>query len=100
MKFAAHSSWSKDRNTAKKFVNDPAYSIVKDNKSTKIKILISKTISKTSQILDIDGFVMFMGAEQLEMQGMDAMSLDSALKEKEVLVAKGVVIKVADITMI
>jgi hypothetical protein len=61
---------------------------------------MSKVVSQKDMIIDIDGFVAFMGVKQLEVLGYDEMNIDSALKEKEVLVAKGVVVTRADYNII
>lgn len=97
MKFKAHSSWSKSKDAAKKFVNDPAFKI---SSKDGVKILIEKKIGKSQQILDIHSLVMFMGEPQLTMLGMDGMNVDSAFKEQEVLVAKNILITMKDITFI
>ena len=94
--FKTNSSWSKSDKVAKGFVNDPSFRIGKKT-DTEIKILITKKINPSLQILDIDAFVMFMGIPQLEMQGIDELALDSALKEKEVLISSGIKITSRDI---
>lgn len=97
--FKTHTSWSKDEKIARKFIDDPQYSLVKAKESS-VKIVIVKTISSPSQIIDIDGFVMFMGIPQLEMQGFDELALDSANKEKEILISSGVRINKSDIKVL
>lgn len=91
----SHSSWTKDAKVAKQFINDPKYRIAAKNGTA---ILIKKKIAPTQIVIDIHNFIMFMGDSQLEMLGMDEMSIDSALKEQEVLVKKGVKIVTKDMT--
>lgn len=97
--FDTHTSWSKDMNMAKKFATDERYMVGKA-KEDSVKILISKVISTSKQIIDIHGYVLFMGTYQLEMVGFDELSLDSAMKEEEVLVQKGIKITKSDIKFI
>lgn len=85
--FDKHTSWSKDQNIARKFVDDPKYAI--GSSKGKQKLIVEKVFTSSQQILDIDTFILFMGHAQLEMMGFDEMSLDSAMKEKEVLISKG-----------
>lgn len=92
-----HTSWTKDEKMARRFIDDPAYSF---RGRGDIKIIISKIFPTRDQIFDIDAFVLFMGKEQLEMLGYDETNLDSAFKEKEVLVSKGVSIARTDYTFI
>ena len=96
--FTTHTSWSKDMNIAKKFATDPKFSIA--SKKDGIVVLLEKTITSTHQILDIDGFVSFMGLSQLSMMGYDEVNLDSAAKEKEILIAKGVKITKRDLKLL
>jgi hypothetical protein len=97
--FDKHTSWTKDINLAKKFANDPAF-MINTVGDQKYQIVMSKVVSQKDMIIDIDGFVAFMGVKQLEVLGYDEMNIDSALKEKEVLVAKGVVVTRADYNII
>ena len=96
--FKSFTSWSKSEKIAKGFVNDPKYSIA--GSDSNIKILIKKTVPSSAMILDIHSFVMFMGVDQLEMLGLDALSADSAVKEEEILINKGVKISIKDISFI
>ena len=82
--FANCTSWSKDIKIAKKFVNDPKYAI---SKKSGIKIIIKAKIPKTKQVLDIHSYVLFVGATALSAAGIDELSIDSAIKEQEVLIA-------------
>lgn len=96
--FDKHTSWTQDQKMAEKFANDPSFSTGKTSGET--KILIKKTISTTSIILDIYGFVNYMGVGQLGMLGFDETSLDSAMKEKEVLISKGVKITKSNVVFL
>jgi len=84
-----HTSWTKDERIARKFVEDESFSVRRLNKD-KTKIILSKIIPSTNQILDIHSFVLYMGVNQLMMLGYDEINLDSATKEKEILVSKGI----------
>lgn len=95
--FTTHTSWSKDPNIAIKFAKDPKYSIASKNG---ILVLLEKKITSNRQILDIDAFVSFMGANQLTMSGYDETNIDSALKEKEVLISKGIKITKNDLKLL
>jgi len=86
-----HSSWTKDERIARKFIEDESFSVGRLNKD-KTRIIISKIIPSSQQILDIDSFVLYMGVKQLMMLGYDETNLDSATKEKEILVSKGILI--------
>jgi hypothetical protein len=94
-----HTSWSKDEKIATKFVTDESFSLGRTNIEKK-KILIGKVIAQSSQIIDIDSFVLFMGIQQMMMLGYDETNLDSASKEKEVLVSKGTRISKSDIKIL
>jgi hypothetical protein len=94
-----HTSWSKDEKIATKFVADESFSLGKTNIEKK-KILIGKVIPSGNQIIDIDAFVLFMGIQQMMMLGYDETNLDSASKEKEVLVSKGIRISKTDIKIL
>ena len=96
--FDKHTSWTQDQKMAEKFANDPAFSTGKTSGET--KILIKKGIPATSIILDIYGFVNYMGVGQLGMLGFDETSLDSAMKEKEVLISKGVKITKSNVVFL
>lgn len=98
IKFSNNTSWTKDKRIAEKFISDPAFRV--GNKEAAFKIIISKRIPSSYQILDIEAFVLFMGVPQLSMQGIDDMSLDSAVKEKEVLISSGIKILKQEIKQI
>lgn len=87
--FKKHTSWSKDQNIAKKFIDDPAYSIYNKSTDKKIKIMIKTNPSLSYQIFDIDSFVNIMGIDQLILLGYDDIDMNSAFKEKEVIIRKG-----------
>lgn len=91
--FDKHTSWSKDEKVARKFVDDPAYSLGGKGNH---KIIFTKTFQPREQIFDIDAFVLFMGKDQLEILGYDETNLDSAIKEKEVLISKGISVSRTD----
>ena len=63
-------------------------------------IIIKKKIAPTQIVIDVHGFCLFMGEDQLVMLGLDDMSFDSAVKEQEVLVRKGVKVIAKDITVL
>lgn len=83
-------SWSKDEKIARGFLNDPNLKI-SDKKGQ--KILIKKSISSNDIILDIHSLALFLGIKDFVKQGLDDLAGDSALKEQEVLVNKGIRIK-------
>lgn len=93
--FKNNTSWTKDEKLAKAFINDPKYRVSTAKGS--IGLLIKKKIPTSKIILDIAEFYMFMGAAQLEMLGIDEMSVDSMGKAKEVLVEGGIKITAKDI---
>lgn len=92
----AHSSWSKTESVAKKFASDLNYGA---GQKGKMSVIIKKVVPASSVVFDIHSFVLFMGADQLEMLGLDESSIDSALKEEEVLIKKGVKIAKKDVTI-
>lgn len=94
-----HTSWSKDERIATNFVTSESFSLGRSNLEKK-KILIGKIVPPTSQIIDIDAFVLFMGVQQMIMMGYDETNLDSASKEKEVLISKGIQISKNDIKVL
>lgn len=95
--FKNHSSWSKDSKLAVKFATDSKYKI---GVGTGTKILISKEIEQAKIIFDIDAYCQFFGEHELTSMGLDELSYDSAVKEQEVLIAKGIRITEKDISMI
>lgn len=98
IKLHAHSSWSKDKKLAMKFAVDPDAKL--DKKTAWYSIIIEKKITPSNVILDIHNFCMFMGEAQLTMLGLDESSFDSAVKESEVLIKKGLVIKKKDVKLV
>lgn len=97
LKFTNYSSWSKDKNLALKFVNDPKY---KFTSTGTIKILVTKSFTAQSIVLDIDGLALFLGETGMIHIGIDDLSADSALKEQEVLIKPNVQIRMVDIKVI
>lgn len=92
MKFDNITSWSTDRNVAVNFVTDKRFMTTK---KSGIKIIITKKIPASKIILDIYNYALFVGDTKL-----NEMNFDSAMKEKEVLVDKGVNILQKDIQII
>lgn len=99
MNLTKHTSWSKDEKIATKFVEDEGFSLGRTNIPKK-KVVIGKIIPQANQIIDIDSFVLFMGIKQMIMLGYDETNLDSASKEKEVLVSKGIRISKIEIKIL
>lgn len=95
IQFQNHSSWTKDEKIAAKFTNDSSFKTVSG--SGKIPIIIRKKFNTPGIVLDIHAYTMFMGNSQLEMLGMDESSIDSAMKEQEVLIKRGLKITGKDI---
>lgn len=95
--FKTHTSWSKDKDTAIKFAKDKRFKLAKKDG---IEILIEKKITPTSTLLDIESTVNFLGDSLLLTLGVDELSIDSAKKEFEVLVSKGVKIRQKDIKLL
>lgn len=77
-------SWTKDKKIAEKFLNDPKFVFQNRNSD---KVIFQKKFSQTHIILDIDAYVSFYGEKKLMELGFDEMNIDSAIKEKEVLIA-------------
>lgn len=90
-------SWSKSETIAIGFLSDPSLKI-SDRKGH--KILIKKTISSNDVIIDIHSLALFLGIKDFVSQGLDSLAADSALKEQEVLVNKGIRIKKNDFILI
>ena len=95
--FKEQTSWTKERKVAVDFVKSSKY---KTTNKQGLAIIISKKIPASQQILDINAYVLFMGVAPLAMQGIDEMSLDSAVKEQEVLIDKGVGIVSKDVEIL
>lgn len=83
MIFKDITSWTKDEKIAIGFIKDKKF--ITSKKSNGIKLLLTKTIPSSKIIFDIHNFVMFTAGE-----GLDELSVDSAYKEEEVLVDKGI----------
>lgn len=95
--FSTTTSWTKDRRIAERFVSDPS---LKTTKNAGVKVILEKRIIPTKQVLDVESFVLFMGAQQLVMLGYDETNIDSAFKEKEVIVQRGLRIGRREYTII
>ena len=89
VKFETQSSWSKDENMAKKFVNDPKYRLGHGG----TRILIKRQFKSAELILDIEAFCQFFDKKELMEAGLDELSYDSAMKEREVLVERKIEVK-------
>jgi hypothetical protein len=98
--FKKHTSWSKDKKIAAKFVNDPAFSLYSNVSDKRIKIILEIKPSISQQIMDIDSFVSIFGKKQLTLLGYDETAIDSAMKEKEVLMQKALKISKTSYTKI
>jgi hypothetical protein len=97
VKFDKFSSWSFDPSLAKKFATDPAYRIGSSSKS--IKILINKKFTSQQVVLNVYS-VCAMNSFVLLSHGFDEIAMDSAMKESEVLINKGVTITLKDVQFI
>lgn len=95
VKLNTYTSWTKDERIAIKFAKDKTASggMARGN----VAIVLKKKIGTMDQVFDIDGFCLYMGADQLVMLGMDDLSVDSAIKEKEVLIESGLQINKTDV---
>ena len=92
MTFKDITSWSKSEKMALAFIKDKRYKI---SVKSGVNILITKKIPPSKIILDIHNLVMFTGGI-----GLDELSVDSAFKEQEILVDKGIKITEKDITVL
>lgn len=91
-----YTSWSKDKNIAIKFLNDPAFRV---SKKQGVAVLASKSITTTKIVLNIHDLAMFLGTSGMIDLGIDDMAADSAMKEKEVLV-KPISLTPSELTLI
>lgn len=82
-----HTSWSKDKKIAIKFVDDPQYKI---SAGGSIKLILTKSFTPANIILDINSLFLFYGQTKMIQLGIDDMSADSAMKEQEVLITSGI----------
>ena len=80
---AKFSSWSKDKTIATKFAKDSKY---KTSSKSGIPILVTLKNPLNSVVMDINGICLFAGYDMLQL-GLDDLSLDSAIKEQEVLLS-------------
>ena len=87
-------SWSKDKAIAEKFTTDKS---LKTTNNTGIRILLTLRSSMQFNPIDLESICLFAGFDMIG-NGLDDLSYDSALKEKEVLlkdvkVTKGMIKK-------
>lgn len=93
--FKTFTSWAKDEKVAIRFASDTGASGSKAQGT--VRIIIKKKITVAKQDLDIDTFATYMGSKQLITMGMDDLSVDSAMTEKEILCAPGIKLSMKDI---
>lgn len=89
-----YTSWSKDQSISISFLKDPKYRVTKKEGT---QILITKTFTERDIIMDIQAYALFSGETTLLEHGLDKLAIDSALKESEVLIKKGILITKKDI---
>lgn len=82
--FSKPTSWSKNKNSSLKFLDEKSYFSGKPKNTS--KILITKKITSNDIIIDIDAYVNFYGEDRLIYFGFDELAIDSAKKEAEVIV--------------
>lgn len=85
LKIEKVTSWSKDKNIALRFTQDKNMKLRNFNEK-RIDLLYNKMFSSNDIIIDIDSFVNFYGETKLLEMGIDDLNIDSAMKEKEVLI--------------
>lgn len=86
------SSWSKSKDVAMAFLRDPKY---KTTSKSDTKVLIEITNpQQTSVVLDINSLLLYTGFELISSGNLDPLSMDSAIKEEEVIM-KDVVVRKA-----
>jgi len=90
IKFNVFSSWTKDERLAKKFATSAQF---RTTSKTGIPILLKFRPPVNRIILDIESLIHFLGEDQLLILGMDEMSINSVVKEKEVLIDKQITVK-------
>ena len=91
-RFDRVTSWTKDLSIAESFLRDAKYKI--QNKKN-VHVVLKKNFQVNDIIIDIDAYVQFYGEKKLLEMGFDDLNIDSAMKEKEVLVMP-IVIKRAE----
>lgn len=93
----AYTSWSKDKRISIGFLADPKYKI-----STRggTPILIKKSFIERDIIMDIHGFMLFAGKTSMLENGVEELAIDSAIKEHEVLINKGIAINKRNVTIL
>ena len=98
LKFTNFTSWSLSPKIAESFVKDPKYKVGSGSKGG-IQILITKKIPPTQIVLHVYNMCLF-NDYILTGNGLDETSLDSAMKEQEVLCNRGIIIKLNDISFL
>jgi len=89
-KIKDYSSWTSDANIAKKFITDKKYKI-KNEKGNKV---IFKKIMSNEIILDIFSYILYLdNIGKLDEVEFDELTKDSALKEKEFICDKDIVLR-------
>lgn len=84
------SSWSKSKDVAVAFVNDPKY---RTTAKTGTKVIIElQNPQQTSVVLDINSLLLYAGFELVASGDLDPLAMDSAIKEEEVIM-KDVVVR-------
>lgn len=92
-----YTSWSKDKNMAMAFLKDSKYRI---SKKEGIPVLASKQITTSKQILDIHSLAIFLGVNRMIDLGIEDLAADSAMKEKEILINKGIKVLLKELTIV
>lgn len=95
MTFSTYTTWSKDLKVAKK----SAMTRTGVNANA-IRVVVKKKVPPKNQIIDIQGFVEFMGTQQLMTLGMDKRTSDLAINGAEVLCDVGLKITAKDLIFI
>lgn len=91
-RFDRVTSWTKESSIAEAFLKDVKFKI-QNKKST--PVVLKKNFQVNDIIIDIDAYVQFYGEKKLLEMGFDDLNIDSAMKEKEVLIMP-IVIKRAE----
>lgn len=91
------SSWSKSKDVAMAFLRDPKYKTTSKS-GTKVLIEITNP-QQTSVVLDINSLLLYTGFELIPSGNLDPLSMDSAIKEEEVIM-KDVVVRKAMVKMV
>lgn len=91
------SSWTKSKDVAMAFLRDPKYKTTSKS-GTKVLIEITNP-QQTSVVLDINSLLLYTGFELISSGNLDPLSMDSAIKEEEVIM-KDVVVRKAMVKMV